>query len=104
MEDPERELTHVGYEPDSQTKLAIDFVRKSVQSDTPFCLALSFGPPHNPYNAPAGNEARFQPEDDIPLAPNVQERALVDELLRTDTRPLSPAFRRQRERARPPRR
>ncbi|MCB9383105.1 MAG: sulfatase [Bryobacterales bacterium] len=100
MEDPERELTHPGYEPDSQTKLAIDFARKSVQGGAPFCLAVSFGPPHNPYKAPAGNEARFQPEDDIPLPPNVQEHAIVDELLRTDTRPLTPAFRRQRERAR----
>jgi arylsulfatase A-like enzyme len=100
MEDPDKELTHAGYEPDSQTELAIGFMRDSVQQGAPFCLALSFGPPHNPYKAPQPNEARFQPESDIPLPPNVQERAVVDDLLRTDTRPTNARFQRQRKNAR----
>ena len=100
MEDPDRELIHRGYEPDSQTDLAIGFMRESVKRDTPFCLALSFGPPHNPYKAPAENEARFRPEAEIPLSPNVQEREIVDELLRTDNRPMSGRLRRSRARAR----
>ena len=39
-----------GWEPDVQTELAVEFINKNKQ--TPFCLFLSFGPPHNPYKAP----------------------------------------------------
>ncbi len=39
-----------GWEPDVQTDLAIEFIKKNRQ--VPFCLFLSFGPPHNPYKAP----------------------------------------------------
>jgi len=39
-----------GWEPDVQTDLAVEFIRKNKQA--PFCLFLSFGPPHNPYIAP----------------------------------------------------
>jgi arylsulfatase A-like enzyme len=89
MDDPDREYRHPGYEPDSQTDLAIEFIRQSATEERPFCLAVSFGPPHSPYKAPEKNERRFQPESDIPLAPNVAESAIVEELLRTDTRPIS---------------
>lgn len=99
-ESRDRELIHRGYEPDSQVSLAIDFIRRSARGESPFCLAISFGPPHNPYKAPADHEALFQPEDEIPLAPNVQEHELVDELLRTDTRPLTARQRRARDRKR----
>jgi arylsulfatase A-like enzyme len=40
-----------GWEPDVQTDLAVEFIEKNKQA--PFCLFLSFGPPHNPYKAPA---------------------------------------------------
>jgi len=33
-----------------QTDLAVEFIKKN--KDAPFCLFLSFGPPHNPYIAP----------------------------------------------------
>jgi len=33
-----------------QTDLAVEFIKKN--SQIPFCLFLSFGPPHNPYKAP----------------------------------------------------
>ena len=39
-----------GWEPDVQTELAIEFIEKHKQG--PFCLFVSFGPPHNPYKAP----------------------------------------------------
>jgi arylsulfatase A-like enzyme len=39
-----------GWEPDVQTDLAVEFIRKKKR--VPFCLFLSFGPPHNPYKAP----------------------------------------------------
>ncbi len=37
-----------GYEPEFQTELAIDFLQKR-DPDKPFCLTLSWGPPHDPY-------------------------------------------------------
>ena len=47
-----RELVRVpGWEPDVQTELAVEFINKCKQ--VPFCLFLSFGPPHYPYKAPA---------------------------------------------------
>jgi arylsulfatase A-like enzyme len=39
-----------GWEPDVQTDLAVEFIKKNKQAA--FCLFLSFGPPHNPYKAP----------------------------------------------------
>ena len=39
-----------GWEPDVQTDLAVEFIKKNRQA--PFCLFMSFGPPHNPYVAP----------------------------------------------------
>ena len=39
-----------GWEPDVQTDLAIKFIKKNKHA--PFCLFVSFGPPHNPYVAP----------------------------------------------------
>ena len=46
-----REPVHVpGWEPDVQTDLAVEFIRKRKRS--PFCLFVSFGPPHGPYTAP----------------------------------------------------
>ncbi len=88
-DDPNRELTHRGYEPHSQAALAIELIRQSAQTEKPFCLVLSFGPPHGPYKAPRENERRFRPEEDIPLPANVNEREVVDELLRTDNRPIT---------------
>jgi arylsulfatase A-like enzyme len=39
-----------GWEPEVQTDLAVEFIKKNKQ--VPFCLFMSFGPPHNPYKAP----------------------------------------------------
>lgn len=36
-----------GYEPEIQTDLAIDFIERD--DDRPFCLFVSYGPPHDPY-------------------------------------------------------
>jgi len=56
-----------GYEPDVQTDLAIEFMRQN--AGRPFCLAVSFGPPHNPYKAPAKCDI-YDPVK-VPLRPNV---------------------------------
>jgi arylsulfatase A-like enzyme len=96
-DDPENPGEHVGYEPFSQVNLAIDFMRNASGAADPFCLAISFGPPHNPYKAPEEYERAFMPESGIPLPANAAERAIVDELLRTDTRPMTPQEKRSRE-------
>ncbi len=38
-----------GYEPVVQTDLAIKFLEQSAGDDKPFCLVVSWGPPHDPY-------------------------------------------------------
>ncbi len=37
------------YEPDAQTDLAIDFIRRASQRAQPWALFLSWGPPHDPW-------------------------------------------------------
>ncbi len=39
-----------GYEPDFQTDMAIDVLKQAAQNDRPFCLFLSYGTPHDPWN------------------------------------------------------
>lgn len=67
------------YEPDGQTDLAIDFLRRQTPG-TPFALVLSYGTPHDPWtpeNVPPEYYARFadvefplsttyRPENDVP--------------------------------------
>ncbi|MGC8552456.1 MAG: sulfatase family protein [Phycisphaerae bacterium] len=61
-----------GYEPVVQTDLAIDFLKRHVGSSKPFCLALSWGPPHDPYDqVPTAYRDRYDPQK-LPLRPNVQ--------------------------------
>ncbi|MCC7491268.1 MAG: sulfatase [Fimbriimonadaceae bacterium] len=59
-----------GYEPEFQTDLACDFLAQP--SDQPFCLFLSFGPPHNPFQLlPRWYRDLYDPQR-LALAPNVQ--------------------------------
>jgi arylsulfatase A-like enzyme len=39
------------YEPDAQTDLAIEYMRENRSGDRPFALFLSWGPPHDPWDA-----------------------------------------------------
>ena len=57
-----------GYEPDHQTGLALEFIRKN--QGGPFLLFVSFGPPHGPYRPPERHAATYKPES-IPLRENV---------------------------------
>ena len=70
-------LTWEGYDAIEQTKDVRAYLRGRNQkvgdgnSDTPFLLVLSWGPPHAPYEtAPAEYQALYSP-DDIELRPNV---------------------------------
>lgn len=60
-----------GYEPAAQTDLAIEFL--SQPDDRPFCLFLSWGPPHDPYEqVPPEYRAIYEGGPPITLRPNVQ--------------------------------
>ncbi len=50
LKDGKKPVNVNGWEPATQTDLAIDYIKRG--KDSPFCLFLSFGPPHNPYKAP----------------------------------------------------
>ncbi|MGW3571907.1 sulfatase family protein [Streptomyces sp. NPDC000941] len=63
-------VTPEGYEPEVQTALAEEFLA-SQGPDTPFCLFLSWGPPHDPYDmVPDEYKAMYDP-DALTLRPNV---------------------------------
>jgi len=64
-----------GYEPVIQTDLAINFLQQQVGVSKPFCLALSWGPPHDPYDqVPSAYRDQYDPGK-IVLRPNVQPDA-----------------------------
>ncbi len=68
LNEAEESVRVPGWEPDVQTDLAVEFIEKN--RSAPFCLFMSFGPPHNPYKAP---EAYVDMYKDKPLTerPNV---------------------------------
>ncbi|MQA04710.1 MAG: sulfatase-like hydrolase/transferase [Streptosporangiales bacterium] len=47
--DTDELVTAEGYEPVVQTDLAVDFLN-TLPADDPFCLVLTWGPPHDPYD------------------------------------------------------
>jgi len=80
--DTDEEIPLPGYEPVAQTDLAVNYIKAN--KDRPFCLFLSWGPPHDPYEkVPDEYKAQF-PVDRIRFHENVSERAMVDQLLETD--------------------
>ena len=84
--DTAEQIRMPGYKPEVQTRMAVDFMRK--HRDIPFCLFMSWGPPHDPYKAPDSYMAQFPPTS-IKLRENVAERETVDRLLATDPSKLS---------------
>lgn len=81
--DSPEHVTFQGYEPLVQTELAVNFIKSN--KGRPFCLFMSWGPPHNPYNdVPQEYKDRI-PLDGIRLRENVAERAVVDQLIAWDT-------------------
>ena len=66
-----------GYEPDGQTDMAIDFVKRAAKKDEPFALFLSWGPPHYPWgldNVDARWSEQFR-DVNIPLSPNYSTKS-----------------------------
>jgi len=71
---PHREM-HKQYEPDSQTTLAIDYMRARRDRSQPFALFLSWGPPHDAWdwaNCPSEFSEKFR-HVEIPLRPNYSD-------------------------------
>jgi len=61
--DSPQQIVLPGYEPDGQTDLAIEVLRKAARVDKPFALFLSYGTPHDPWtpeNVPSEYLARFR--------------------------------------------
>jgi len=59
-----------GWEPDTQTDLAINYMKEHAEDENPFCLYMSWGPPHDPYIAPQKYLDLYDPEK-IKLRDNV---------------------------------
>ena len=51
-----------GYEPDVQTDMGIDFIRKHAKGPKPFYLTLSVGTPHDPWLAGGGKPGNAPPQ------------------------------------------
>ena len=63
------------YEPDAQTDMMIDFIRKASKSDRPFSAFLSYGTPHDPWeqnNVPAEYAEMFK-DVSLPNPPNYKD-------------------------------
>jgi arylsulfatase A-like enzyme len=66
--DTDEKIPINGWEPDTQTDLAIQYMKE--HKDAPFCLFLSWGPPHDPYIAPEKFKNMYKP-DKLKLRENV---------------------------------
>lgn len=62
------------WRPEGQTKLAVDYIRR--HREKPFCLFMSWNPPHDPYVAPSRYMKMF-PAAGMKLRPNTTESELV---------------------------
>lgn len=73
------------WRPEVQTDLAVSYIKD--HKDKPFCLFMSWNPPHNPYIAPRRFMSQF-PADKMQFRPNVAEKDLVREQL--EKHPMKP--------------
>ena len=66
-----------GYDADIQTDQAIRFLER--RRERPFCLFLSWGPPHDPYRMVPQEFLDLYPPETIPLRPNMEgvDRAAI---------------------------
>ncbi len=72
-DDGTRAMTWPGYDAEAQTQSAIAYLKNRRNHSQPFFLALSWGPPHNPYGtAPERFQALYR-DRAMRLRPNVPE-------------------------------
>ncbi len=62
-----------GYDAEAQTKDAIAYIEAQAKSENPFCLMLSWGPPHAPYETAPKEFRELYENMDIQLRPNVPD-------------------------------
>lgn len=62
-----------GYDAKAQTKDAIAYIEEQAKSEKPFCLMLSWGPPHAPYKTAPKEFQDLYKNVDIQLRPNVPD-------------------------------
>lgn len=67
-----------GYDAAAQTKDAIAYIKSHAKQENPFCLLLSWGPPHAPYQTAPKKYQDMYKNADIQLRPNVPAE-LADE-------------------------
>lgn len=67
--DTDEKIMIEGWEPDTQTDLAIEYMEQ-YKGDRPFCLFLSWGPPHEPYIAPERFKKMYD-ADKLKFRPNI---------------------------------
>lgn len=75
-DDGQRVDCGVRWEPDMQTDLAIDYLRRAAKEEAPFFLMMSYLPPHFPFDLPPERQDLFNRADDYAraLRPNVPAR------------------------------
>jgi arylsulfatase A-like enzyme len=95
--DTPEKIPFEGYDAIVQTDLAVDYIKEN--KDRPFCLFMSWGPPHDPYNMVPDEYKDRIPLETIELRENVSERAVVDHLLERDTPSKKLREKRQQRRA-----
>ena len=66
-----------GYEPDAQTDVAARYIGGRAGGGEPFCLFLSFGPPHCPYRAVPQKYLDMYPPESIELMPAAADARCV---------------------------
>jgi arylsulfatase A-like enzyme len=71
-QDESKPRTWAGYDAIAQTDEACQYIAQSHPEGKPFCLFLSWGPPHDPYEAPPEYMQRFDPAT-IRLRENVDD-------------------------------
>lgn len=65
--------TWEGYDAEAQTKDAIAFIETQSKGESPFCLMLSWGPPHAPYGTAPKIFRDIYEDMDLFIRPNVPE-------------------------------
>lgn len=85
-----------GYDAVAQTDAACGFIREQSPS-SPFCLFLSWGPPHDPYIAPPEAMERFSPNR-VVLRRNVDDFAAAERMKAECDTALPGHFQKTRER------
>ncbi len=72
-DNPDEPIEVEGYEPIAQTDLALEFIETN--QEKPWCLYLSWGPPHDPYDQVPQKYLDMYDPDEIKLRGNVPDTA-----------------------------